>query len=116
MTCDLFMKTDTLYVDQICAAVDKVHTYVEGSTYEEFCADDKTQSAVIMQLIIIGELVKKISPVTKQDIDLPWKDIAGFRDVAVHEYFHLDLEIVWTTLVERLPEIKNKLCSPQTIN
>lgn len=105
------MKTDTLYIQQVCDAIRKIETYVASMTYEQFCTDDKTQSAVIMQLIIIGELVKKISDSTKETADLPWKDIAGFRDVAVHEYFHLDLEIVWNTIVERLPEMKGKLCS-----
>ncbi|MBI5798717.1 MAG: DUF86 domain-containing protein [Candidatus Yonathbacteria bacterium] len=105
------MKSDTLYIQQVCDAISKIETYASDMTYEQFCADDKTQSAVIMQLIIIGELTKKISDVTKQKIDLPWKDIAGFRDVAVHEYFHLDLEIVWNTIAERLPEMKEKLCS-----
>ncbi len=110
------MKSDTLYIKQICEALDKAGAYIDGITYEQFCSDDKTQSATIMQLIIIGELVKKISPDTKQGIDLPWKDIAGFRDVAVHEYFHLDLEIIWNTLVDRLPEVKAKLCSSSTTN
>lgn len=105
------MKSDTPYIRQICDAITKIESYTDGMGYDIFCVDDKTQSAVIMQLIIIGELVKKISMEMKQGIDLPWKDIAGFRDVAVHEYFHLDLEIVWNTVVERLPEIKEKLCT-----
>lgn len=105
------MKSDTLYIQQVCDALTKIETYTAGMTYEQFRADDKTQSAVIMQLIIIGELTKKVSITTKDTIDLPWKDIAGFRDVAVHEYFHLDLDIVWNTIGERLPEVKGKLCS-----
>lgn len=105
------MKSDILYIQQVCDAIKKIETYAEGMTYEQFRADDKTQSAVIMQLIIIGELTKKILATTKDTIDLPWKDIAGFRDVAVHEYFHLDLEIVWNTIAERLPEMREKLCS-----
>lgn len=105
------MKTDTLYIQQICDAIKKIETYVTSMTYDQFFTDDKTQSAVIMQLIIIGELTKKISSATRDTIDLPWKDIAGFRDVAVHEYFHLDLGIVWNTIAERIPEMKEKLCS-----
>ncbi len=105
------MKSDTPYIQQVCDAIKKIAAYAVDMTYEQFCADDKTQSAVIMQLIIIGELTKKISLDTKHQIDLPWKDIAGFRDVAVHEYFHLDLEIVWNTIGERLPEMREKLCS-----
>jgi len=57
-----------------------------------FLVDEKTQSAVIMQLIVIGELVKKLPESVKTQIDLPWKPIAGFRDLAVHEYFELELE------------------------
>lgn len=74
-----------------------------------FGADEKTQSAVIMQLMLIGEISKKISPQTKTSIDLPWKDIAGFRDKAVHDYFEVDLDVVWNTIISDVPILKSKL-------
>ena len=75
----------------------------------QFKDDDKTQSAVILQLVVIGEMAKRISDETKNTIDLPWKEIAGFRDVAVHDYFSLDLEIVWQTVIDDIPVVKGSL-------
>jgi len=56
-----------------------------------------------MQLALIGELAKRVSDATRQQIDLPWKDIAGFRDRAIHDYYNIDLEVVWATILEDLP-------------
>lgn len=103
------MKSDTLYIAQVCGAVAKIRRYVAGMTYEQFFADDKTQSAVIMQLSLIGELAKRLSQDTKSFIDLPWKEISGFRDIAIHDYFSLDLEIVWKTINTDLEDIETKL-------
>ena len=75
----------------------------------QFKDDDKTQSAVILQLVVIGEMAKRISDETKNTIDLPWKEIAGFRDVAVHDYFSLDFEIVWQTVIDDIPVVKGSL-------
>lgn len=53
--------------------------------------------------------VGKISAQTKTSIDLPWKDISGFRDKAVHDYFEMDLDVVWNTIIADLPVLKSKL-------
>lgn len=65
-----------------------------------------------MQLAVIGELSKRFSTVFKQRIPLPWKQIAGFRDRAVHDYYQLDLEFVWLTIQDDLPVLKNALEQP----
>ena len=53
-----------------------------------------------MQLAIIGELAKRISQETQSEINLPWKQISGFRDRAIHDYYQIDIEIVWKTIIE----------------
>jgi uncharacterized protein with HEPN domain len=63
-----------------------------------FLRDRKTQSAVILQLALIGELAKRISTTVRAAIDVPWKEIAGFRDRAIHDYFQIDLQIAWDTI------------------
>lgn len=103
------MKDDKVYLKQICDAVEKIESFVDMVTYEEFMRDQKTQSAVIMQLTLIGELAKKISSDTKNKIALPWRDIAGFRDRAIHDYFSVDLDIVWNTIKEDIPIVKKSL-------
>jgi len=100
------MKDDGVYLAQILDSVEKVESFVGDLNKDQFLIDQKTQSSVIMQLALIGELTKKISPETKIKIDLPWKDIAGFRDNAIHNYFEIDLEVVWQTIIDDLPLLK----------
>ncbi len=103
------MKDDTVYINQILDSVAKIESFVAGQDKNVFSADQKTQSAVIMQLTLIGEISKKISPQTKELINLPWKDIAGFRDRAVHNYFEIDIDIVWNTITEDILVLKKEL-------
>src|SRR3989344_2938117 len=105
------MKEDSVYIAQIIEAVAKIHSFVGSISKNEFFKDQKTQSAVILQLALTGELAKKISEETKQNIDLPWRDIAGFRDRAVYDYYQIDLEIVWNTIQYDLALLEEKLKS-----
>ena len=90
-------------------AVRKIELFTANIDRANFGADEKTQSAVIMQLMLIGEISKKISTKTKYSIDLPWKDISGFRDKAIHDYFEVDLDVVWNTIITDIPILKSKL-------
>ena len=103
------MKDDKVYVRQMLDAVRKIELFTADISCVGFSTDEKTQSAVIMQLMLIGEISKKISTKTKGLIDLPWKDIAGFRDKAVHDYFEIDLGVVWNTIIDDVPILKSKL-------
>lgn len=103
------MKNEKVYIQQILDAVRKIELFTDSMDRSVFGSDEKTQSAVIMQLMLIGEISKKISAKTKNSIDLPWKDIAGFRDKAVHDYFEVDLDIVWNTIITDVPILKSKL-------
>jgi len=92
------MKSDRVYCEQIVDAVGKVRQFVHGIDKTAFLKDQKTQSAVIMQLALIGELAKRVSADTKAIVNIPWKEIAGFRDRAIHDYFQIDLNIAWDTI------------------
>jgi uncharacterized protein with HEPN domain len=59
--------------------------------------------------MLIGEAAKRLSEDTKSKIDLPWKRITGFRDVAIHDYTDLDLEDVWDTVNKDISELKAKI-------
>ena len=67
------------------------------------------KALLIMQLAIIGEISKHLSKEFKAKIDLPWKQIAGFRDRAVHDYYRLDLDYVWLTIQDDLSLLDAKL-------
>ncbi len=95
------------YLEDIIFAMNKSINFIEDINYSDFAKDDKTNSAVIRKLEIIGEAVKKIPyKIKKKYSQIPWKDIAGMRDKLIHEYFGVDLNKVWRTVKEDLPKIK----------
>ena len=103
------MKDDKVYIQQVLDSIRKIESFAANTDRVVFDKDEKTQSAVIMQLMLIGEISKKISSKTKSSIELPWKDIAGFRDKAVHDYFEVDLDVVLNTIISDIPILKSKL-------
>lgn len=103
------MKERDIVLKQLLQAAQKVGDYLSGFDSEKFLTDSKTQSAVIMQLVVIGELAKALPEDVKKQVDLPWKLMAGFRDLAVHQYFELDLEQVWETATKDVPGVMEKL-------
>ena len=103
------MKDDAVYLAHIRDAIGKIESFTADMDAVQFSEDQKTQSAVLMQLAVIGEMVKRISPATKATIDAPWKEIAGFRDRAIHDYFDVDLDIVWQTVASDVPDLKKRL-------
>ncbi len=102
------MKTDRLYIDQILDSIRKIELYTSDIDKEKFMSNQMAQSAVILQLMLIGEISKRISNEAKSDINLPWKEITGFRDVAIHDYFDVDLDVVWNTVTMDLPVMKEQ--------
>lgn len=103
------MKNDRVYLEQIADAIAKVKNFTAGFDQKKFFGDQKTQSAVIMQLALIGELAKRVSKETQSQISLPWKDISGFRDRAIHDYYQIDLQIVWDTVKSDLQILEKSL-------
>ncbi len=103
------MKDDRLYLERILDCIGKVREFVSGIDNAAFLRDRKTQSAVIMQLALIGELAKRVSPDVKALISVPWKEIAGFRDRAIHDYFQIDLQVAWDTMALDLAPLEQAL-------
>lgn len=91
------MKDDSAYLRLMLDSFDKIREFISGMDETAFLADRKTQSAIIMQLEVIGQLAKKTSNETRAKIDVPWKEIVGMRDWAAHDYFSLELPLVWET-------------------
>jgi uncharacterized protein with HEPN domain len=85
-------------------------TFVKGLSFNEFCADRKTYSAVIREFEIIGEAVGKLpEKLKKGHPDIEWQDIKDFRNLLAHEYFGIDLEIVCKIIKDDLPVLINAM-------
>ncbi len=94
----------------IAEAIRRIEAYTEGITYQNFLADTKTQDAVVRNLEIIGEAVKKMSGDFKaKHEDIDWKGASGMRDRLIHDYFGVNWSIVWDVTISRLPELKSQI-------
>jgi|SRR5437899_2936388 len=97
-------------VEDILDAIAKIERYVQDLTFEQFKTDQKTVDAVIRNLEVIGEAVRHISAASDTlPASIPWVDIAGMRNILVHEYFGVDLRIVWETITSDLPALQAEL-------
>ena len=105
------MKRDyKLYVKDILESILKIEEFVGDTGYKEFVKDDKTSSAVVRKLEIIGEASKNIpEEIRSKYKEIPWSDIAKMRDKIIHFYFGVDYEIVWKVIKERLPTLKGQI-------
>ncbi len=86
-----------LQLDDIAEASRRVMEYVDGMTYEQFVADRRTYDAVVRNLEVAGEAAKKLPPeVSGRAPEVPWRQVAGFRDRLAHAYFNLDDRVIWS--------------------
>jgi uncharacterized protein with HEPN domain len=96
------------YLCDIIEAIRKIEKFSEDITLlEDFQKDEKTTLAIIRLLEIIGEAAKKIPlHIRKKYRHVPWKKMAGMRDKLIHEYFGINIKVVWETIKKELPQIK----------
>ena len=102
-------KDPKAYVDLIIAACKKITSYIDGATEETFAQSSMMQSAVILQLQVIGETAKKIDESTRRHIDAPWGMIIGLRNIIAHEYFMLELAAIWRIASTDVPDLEKQL-------
>jgi len=95
-----------LYLEDISDSGHAIFEYVQGMSFDEFCRDRKTFSAVIREFEIIGEAVGKLPDEIKERYsEVLWQDIKDSRNILINEYFGVDLEIVWKVIGEELPAL-----------
>ena len=99
-----------LLLQDMLESLEKIERYTTGLTFERFARDDRTVDAVVRNLEVIGEVARQIpSEVRERYPEVPWRRVIGLRNVVVHEYFAVDVEIVWTVVRQSLPELKEAL-------
>lgn len=101
------------YLDHIRQATTDAITFVEGLNKEEFLEDKRTQQAVVMSLIIVGETSTKIMDhypdFTASHLQIPLRSMRGMRNRIAHGYFDINLDVVWDTIQNALPDLLNRL-------
>ena len=103
------MKSDNIYIYDMLEAAGWVLRYTSGGK-DEFLNDRKTRDAVIRNLEIIGEAVKNVpDEIRSQYPEVQWKKIAGLRDILIHHYIGIDLEIVWDIVQNKLPDLEKQI-------
>ena len=105
------MKRDVgLFIDDILKSIQNIEDFSKGLNKERFSKDNLRQSAIIRQLEIIGEAVKSIPFSIKEKYPkVPWKEIAGFRDVLSHAYFGVSMDRIWNIIKKDLLFLKKEI-------
>jgi uncharacterized protein with HEPN domain len=95
------------YLKDILDSIEQTEKFIDGFDFERFSSDNKTRFAVVRALEVIGEASKKIPAMVKQqNPTLPWREMVGIRDKLIHEYFGLNVLVIWKTVYEDLPRVK----------
>lgn len=99
---------DEANIEDCLFAISHIEEYTEGVTSsDQLLSDSKTYDAVLMNFVIIAEACNRISPELQiEHSDIAWKNIRGFRNFIAHDYFGVDIDVVWQSLTIELPKLK----------
>ena len=99
-----------VYIEDIVEAIRKIRFFTTDLSLQTFSSDAKTFDAVIRNLEIIGEAIKRVPEEIRSIYpDVEWKKIAGLRDILAHEYFGVDVEIIWDIIQNKLPVLEEHI-------
>jgi len=105
------VKDDRPYLEHIDEAIRRIISYSAGE-WDEFSRNSMAQDAIIRNLEIVGEAVKHLSAATKaRRPEIPWQQVAGLRDVLIHDYMGVSLRRVWNVVRKDLPELHKAIQS-----
>lgn len=94
------------YLRDILEAIRRIEKYTENISFDEFVDNELIQDGVLRNLEVIGEAVKNIPDDIKSDNpNVEWRKIAGLRDILIHAYFGIDVEIIWDIVKNKVPEL-----------
>ncbi|MEK6824649.1 MAG: DUF86 domain-containing protein [Nanoarchaeota archaeon] len=103
-------KEPKIFLEHILENIGCIESFSIGVTEDKLAQNQKTQYAIVRAIEIIGEAVKNLpKEFTEEHAEIPWKDIVGMRDKIIHQYFDIDLDIVWQVMTVDLPDLKKKI-------
>lgn len=103
-------KEPIVFLTHILESINLIEIYLQGVTEEYFHVSVEKQDLVVRRLEIIGEATKNLpNEFRKKHLEIPWKKMAGLRDVIIHEYFGIEYNIIWDTVVNLLPILKKQI-------
>ena len=104
------MRSDNLYLSDVVEVADSIVRFMAGMDEARFVGDELVRSAVLHKLTVIGEAAARVSGELGQLYPgIPWADIIGFRNIAVHAYFSVDWRLVWNAVVSDAPALKRDI-------
>jgi uncharacterized protein with HEPN domain len=99
-----------VFLDDIIEACAKIHRYTQGMTSDQFRSDEKTVDAVVRNLEVIGEAARSLpSDIRDRIVDIEWQRIAALRNLLIHEYFGVDLDIIWDVVQTKVPTLRSRI-------
>jgi len=100
------MRSDMERLHDVLEAIERIETYTSDGG-KRFFADELVQTWVLHHLQIAGEAISRIEPAFQHaHLEIPWKEIMGMRNILVHDYFGIDINVVWNVVEKELPELK----------
>ena len=103
-------RPDSLLLYDIIRSIEKIEEYTHTLSLEQLLHDERTKDAVLRNIQVIGDASKNLPPEFIQNHpDIDWRGIAGMRNIITHRYFHVDWNLVWISIHEELPVLKDQL-------
>jgi len=105
-------KNVKIFLEHILESINLIEEYIKGKNQVDFLESKQLQDSVIRRIEIVGETIKNIPEDFKEAYNqIPWKQITGMRDILIHQYFGVDLNLTWKVIEKDLPRLKKQIAA-----